>query len=106
MGTKEKIQAILSKFSLNNYVSSCKGLTISEFEQYTINVIDEFENDIKSFNIKNGEVLNAYAQELSNIRVFYDKALNYVKTKDAKVHLFDGEQELLDKLYNNVVRNN
>ena len=104
MGTKEKIQAILSEFSLNNYVSSCKKLTISEFEQYTIKVIDKFENEIKSFNIKDGEVLNAYAQELSNIRVFYDKALNYVKTKDAKVPLLEGELELLDKIYISIKR--
>ncbi len=103
--TEERIQNILVKYNLSSYVDSCKGMTLQEFEKHTIERIREFENEILSCTKEDAEALKKYEKELSQIRVFFNKALNYVKTKDAKARLFDGEQELLDRLYNNVLGN-
>lgn len=104
METKEKVQDILLKFNLNNYAYSCKGMTIREFELFTIDMIGKFESEIKSFKPEDENILEPYVQELSRIRVFYNKALNYVKTKCAKMSLQKDELELLDKIYTNIKR--
>lgn len=104
MESAERIKNILVKYNLKSYVDSCKGMTLHEFEKHTIEKAQEFENEILSFKKEDAEALKKYEIEFSQIRVFFNKALNYVKTKDSKARLFDGEQELLDRLYNNVVR--
>ena len=104
MRAKEKVQEILSKFDLNCYANSCKGMTIVEFEKYTIKTIDEFEAAIKSFKEEDENELKNYVDRLSRIRVFYNKALNYVKFRDAKVNVSDEESKLLERLYINIKR--
>lgn len=102
--TERRIQKILKDFDLNSYVESCKGKSIDEFYEYTVSRSKEFDSAILSFEGKDNAALEKYSNELSKIKVFFDKALNYVARKDAGLPLYGEEQELLDRLHKGIKR--
>ena len=104
MESAERIKNILVKYNLKSYVDSCKGMNLHEFEKHTIEKAQEFENEILSFKKEDAEALKKYEIEFSQIRVFFNKALNYAKNKHVNMELKDEEQELLYKLYENMSR--
>ena len=104
MNTTEKIKSILNRFDLNVFVKSCKGMTMQQFDEFAIKTSSGFQKEICSFTSEDEEILEKYMDELSKIRVFYGKALNYVKSKDAKLPLQEGEKELIEELYAGIKR--
>ena len=105
MNTAEKIESILNRFDLNIFVKSCKGMTMQQFDEFTIKTSSGFQKEICSFKPEENAILEKYTDKLSQIRVFYGKALNYIKTKDVKLALREGEKKLLEELYDSIKRN-
>lgn len=101
---ERRIRKILKDFDLNIYVESCKGKSIDEFYEYTVSRSKEFDSAILSFEGKDNAALEKYSNELSKIKVFFGKALNYVARKDAGLPLDGEEQELLDRLHKGIKR--
>lgn len=101
---ERRIKEILKDFDLNSYVESCKGMSIDKFNEYTVSRSKEFDSVILSFKSKDNEGLEKYSDELSKIRVLFDKDLNYVARKDAGLPLYGEEQELLDRLHKGIKR--
>lgn len=101
---ERRIKEILKDFDLNSYVESCKGMSIDKFNEYTVSRSKEFDSVILSFKSKDNEGLEKYSDELSKIRVLFDKDLNYVARKDAGLPLKEWEHKLLDELNDSIIR--
>ena len=101
---ERRIQKILKDLELNSYVESCKGMSIEEFNEYTVSRYKEFDSEILSFNNEDNDTLEKYRDKLLKIRVLFEKAINYVARQDAGLPLDKEEQELLDRLFYNIKR--
>lgn len=101
---ERRIKEILKDFDLNSYVESCKGMSIDKFNEYTVSRSKEFDSVMLSFKSTDNEAVEKYQKELSQIKVFFGKALNYVSRKDAGSSLNEEEQELLGRLYKGIKR--
>lgn len=101
---ERRIKEILKDFDLNSYVESCKGMSIDKFNEYTVSRSKEFDSVMLSFKSTDNEAVEKYQKELSQIKVFFGKALNYVSRKDAGLPLYGEEQELLDRLHKGIKR--
>lgn len=104
MNTTEKIKSILENYDLKGFVKSCKGMTVADFDEFVVRTSDDFQKEICSFKAEDEEILEKYVDELSKIRTFYGKAINYVKYEDARLPLQEGEKELLEKLHEGIKR--
>ena len=91
---------VFTSFFIEDYVKSCKGLSMVDFEKYNIWASQQLENII--LNSKE-DFLKRNEDKIGALRVFFGKASNYVKTGNSVVPpKNDDEKRLLDELRNNI----
>lgn len=102
--TENKIESILNEYNIKSIACKCNGMTLNQFQTFIVETSKKFEDEILSFKKEDDVILQKYIEQLSRIKKFYGKALNYAMYRNANIQTDLEEKDILEKIYNSLSR--